>query len=654
VTTYDAEWFMDRLDVVEGRGNPPKDFFANCPVCQSVDNLHVGPRADADGNLAVHCFGCKAKQSEVIAALETGEERDAAVPKITRRRRAEAPTPEQRDPAAEADPLDWWAQHCGVPRSFLSALPLASANGVLQFQFDGMAVVKTRRAGQKGFEWVPDKAANPPLWPLPLETMPSAMLLTEGEGDATVMAFHIFRSSLDRLISVHSVTKGSSTPVPTNVWRALKARGLQDVLVLFDEDKTGDSGAKENVENAQEAGLVARRVHIEGIDLLRGEKDARDVWLRMIERDPSAEVDLNLAETTLDELGARLLVDVDGTPAPDLVHHLFDPEGHSILYGQGDAGKGVLTSKVIADLTNEGHRVLIADFEDHPAEWRRRIPAHGGAMDQVAIYTPTGALWDVADAIADIGREFGAKYLVIDSISRAIAGEKDPYSPTTPAKYATALRQIGLVTLSLAHVGRSDDLTYPFGSIGWHQQARTTNSLEDVGGGVRRLVHRKQGNRSWQGEFDVLIEFDDDAGKITTTLTPHAGAQPPSVRRTNPAAKASELVERVVAMAARMASTPSDAVTKTALAVAVGGNKSKAMAAVDQALRDGRIEVTSESRYWGDGSAVPSGSGTDENYGTEQAGDSDTTEHSVRSSSEFRSSAPREPEPEPSSTDEVD
>jgi hypothetical protein len=100
------------------------------------------------------------------------------------------------DPEAEADSLAWWADFCGVPRSFLASLPVSGPNGHVIFEFDDMAVVKKRRAGSKDFAWDPPKSPRPALWPIPKLDMPPGLILVEGEGegegegDATVMAFH--------------------------------------------------------------------------------------------------------------------------------------------------------------------------------------------------------------------------------------------------------------------------------------------------------------------------------------------------------------------------------------------------------------------------------------------------------------------------------
>ncbi len=601
--TRDLAWFTDRLERSTTDGRP--DFYT-CPVCGG-GSLHVYEKL---GIVVVKCFGCDAKSFAVASALE-GE---GVGPTISFGRKAKAASVAQAIPeGTPASPLDWWADHCGVPRPFLDYLPLSEHGDELVFAFDGITTTKRRKRGTKDFRWEPEKSAMPPLWPLPARALPPAMVLTEGEGDATVMAYHVVESALEGLVAVHSVTN-PSTAVPSGAWRDLRARGLETVLVLFDDDGKKDSMAEANIASAVAAGLHARRVHVEGIDLVVGEKDARDVWLRKIALDPESTVEVNLDEATIADIGARVLTDVDGDPAPDLVEGVIDPEGLTILYGQGDSGKGVITSSLIAALTREGHRVLVADFEGHPREWRRRVTAHGGDASMVAIAEPNGsawrgsrgALWDVVDELADIVADFGAEFVVIDSVTTAAVGAKDPYSSDTPVKFAVACQRIGRPVLALAHVTKTDDLTYPFGSIHWHTQARTTWSLVEASG-RRVLEHRKRGNRPWLGKFGVDIEFKDAEGVITTT-TARMDGEGPTVTLKGPEAR----IEAFAKLA--LAHAPEDeagATSRTAIAKAMGsGNKGEKLQGVALAIERDDLVLTSDGLVYrsATGSQVHAGS----------------------------------------------
>ena len=203
-----------------------------------------------------------------------------------------------------------------------------------------------------------------------------------------------------------------------------------------------------------------------------------------------------------ERLGARLLSVVSTDPPPPLLIDRLDPVGHTILYGAGGSGKGVLASDWVVSLRSCGHRVLIADYENHPDEWARRIYGLGGSelMNGIVVVAPLtaawggrrGPLWDQADDLRALAAATESTYLLIDSIVPACAGT-DPLKPDAAALYAGALEYIGLPTLSLAHVPKDGDLRYPFGSVFWHNLARLTHSLERMGASSL-LTNRKANN----------------------------------------------------------------------------------------------------------------------------------------------------------------
>ena len=198
-------------------------------------------------------------------------------------------------------------------------------------------------------------------------------------------------------------------------------------------------------------------------------------------------------------LGSVVLDDVDDAPQPPLLLGRVHPTGHTILYGTGGAGKGVVAAQWVADLTAAGTRVLVLDYEQNPAEWRRRVTTLGGDARLVRYAEPLGPdwtgkrgpLWRVVEQLAALRAAWEAGLVVVDSIAVATAGTDDPYAPDSPARYAAALQRLGAPVLSLAHVNRGDDARYPFGSVFWHNLARLTWSLEEQDDGSRVLTNRK-------------------------------------------------------------------------------------------------------------------------------------------------------------------
>lgn len=237
-------------------------------------------------------------------------------------------------------------------------------------------------------------------------------------------------------------------------------------------------------------------------------------WEQHADSEYKAEVEAN----PVLRLGARTLTGVSTDPPPPLYIDRLDPEGHTVLYGTGGAGKGTLASWWIVRLVREGGRVLIADYENHPTEWARRIAGLGGLeeLDSVIHVAPLtaawggvrGPLWQQASELRELALDMDATYMVVHSLVPACAGT-DPLKPEAAALYAGGLEFIGLPALSLAHVTKTEDLRYPFGSAFWHNLARTTWSIKRDGERAM-LTHRKHNNYAGLGRFVLTTTFRDD------------------------------------------------------------------------------------------------------------------------------------------------
>jgi hypothetical protein len=218
-------------------------------------------------------------------------------------------------------------------------------------------------------------------------------------------------------------------------------------------------------------------------------------------------------------LGLRSLADVPATSAPPLLLDHLDAEGSTILFGTGGVGKGLLACWWAVQLVAKGHRVLIVDYESHGSEWARRIRALGGqtALDGVEYVAPgsrewtedRGPIWKQVAALDQAIRVSRATYLVIDSIVFACAGH-DPMKPEMPIDYDLALQYLDRPSLSLGHVTRESDMRYPFGSIFWHNGARTTWSMKGDGPTRSILAHRKHNNHAYKGNYVVNSTWVDD------------------------------------------------------------------------------------------------------------------------------------------------
>lgn len=230
---------------------------------------------------------------------------------------------------------------------------------------------------------------------------------------------------------------------------------------------------------------------------------------------PAPELSLNSLRV---ELGARPLVDISSDPPPPLILDRIDPEGHTVLFGDGGVGKGTVASSWAIGCVNAGMRVLIVDYENHPGEWSRRVLGLGGdeARARITHVPPLspdwtlerGPIWEQARHLRELANAIDADLIIVDSIVMACAGA-DPMDTATATGYAAALELIGRPTLSLAHTTKAGDHRYPFGSVFWHNLARTTWSLQRDGERAI-LTHRKRNNYASLGRFVVTMTWRDD------------------------------------------------------------------------------------------------------------------------------------------------
>jgi len=458
-------WFLERLDVArwESEQAGARSAFVNCPVHGGSDSLHI---TEKNGKALIKCFGCEADAVAVQEALEA--EPQDIVPKPRGRRvspfstghHAAADGDEGSTPSASITPLDWLAERCSITRAELDALnlPLAEHDNLVGFDFPESGATKWRKAdNSKTFSWA--GPAAPSLWPMPTKPQ-DEIVVCEGEADVICLRHSGF--------DAYSVTKGTQGAVPASIWEALAAEGVETVVLLFDMDDAGRKGRAAAAEGARAAGLMVLEGRVAGIRPLAGEKDARDVARRQgyplgIEHDANEDYPVLLSDIEL------------VMPEPPLFDRVHASE-HSILYGDGSSGKGVVAANWVSRMTIANMRVLIVDYEYHASsEWKYRIDGFGGDMTKVAIIQPQKPIWEIAGWLRDIAAGFD--YVVVDSVTYACFGEEVEKS-VNATRYSMAINMIGKPTLSIAHVTKENlDPNHPFGSIFWSNGARVTIGL---------------------------------------------------------------------------------------------------------------------------------------------------------------------------------
>ena len=192
---------------------------------------------------------------------------------------------------------------------------------------------------------------------------------------------------------------------------------------------------------------------------------------------------------------------IDRLPAPV---PMVDPflalrEGEAaILYGEGGSTKGTTACLwIIAVLRDDADaRVLILDYENHEQEWKSRLSRMGAAEDEqarvywVSPYSPRwtgphGTFGEVAEYVRDGCDRLGITFLVLDSMSAALASSEAMGGIGASQEWGMALAKIGRRSLSLGHIAGGSEKwpRKPFGSVHFRNMARETWAIGIVESG---------------------------------------------------------------------------------------------------------------------------------------------------------------------------
>ncbi len=179
-------------------------------------------------------------------------------------------------------------------------------------------------------------------------------------------------------------------------------------------------------------------------------------------------------------------LDREGTPAVDLRtierpvrddDHYFQglvfPRRHpSILFGDGGTGKSYISLWVAGQLEKQGLNVAIFDWELAGEDHRDRLERlYGPSMPKIIYCRCEQPLIHEAERLSRIIRDHSIHFAVYDSIAFACNGR--PEDAEIAGQYFRAVRSIGVGSLHIAHVNKSEDSDRkPFGSSFWYNGAR--------------------------------------------------------------------------------------------------------------------------------------------------------------------------------------
>jgi hypothetical protein len=237
----------------------------------------------------------------------------------------------------------------------------------------------------------------------------------------------------------------------------------------------------------------------------------------------------------IEEFCQRVLqADRQGQPAVDLRQikrqesDLLEVEGialskrhPTILFGDGGAGKSYLALWLAGRLAEMGMRVAIFDWELAGEDHRDRLELlFPDGMPRILYARCDRALVHEADRLRRIVRENEIDFCVFDSVAFACDGP--PEAAEVAGRYLRAVRQIGIGSLHVAHMTKSEGGDKkPFGSIFWYNGARSVwfvkadESLPTESNCLQIGLFDRKGNlRGSRQALGFKMEFTDHATRF--------------------------------------------------------------------------------------------------------------------------------------------
>jgi hypothetical protein len=229
---------------------------------------------------------------------------------------------------------------------------------------------------------------------------------------------------------------------------------------------------------------------------------------------------------------ARLLRDlVLPENAGHLMPHVLDGRVTTIHHGDGGEGKSLEMLAALVAIQSGRDDILgmapsaqrrcgLFDWEGDGYEARQRLEQIAGVdMPEIVYVRCVGPIWDEADRLMRIIRDFKLDFAAFDSVGMACGGIP-PESSEAALRFNTAFRSLEIGGLLAAHQTKDGGNEYPFGSVFWRNTARATwhvKKQQDLGanGFVLGLFNRKANTGPLATPLAFEVRFEANRIRFT-------------------------------------------------------------------------------------------------------------------------------------------